>query len=137
MPSFSFYSNPQTIIEGGFKPLFVDINLKDFSINKEELKYLIKKYLGKIAAIMFVSPFNFPIEIKTLNEIQKNKIVLVYDAADTFINFQRKLDYSKILITCSFHLTKSLSANESGLIISPKKYYKKLENILNFGFKKK
>jgi dTDP-4-amino-4,6-dideoxygalactose transaminase len=65
VPSFSFYSNPQTIIEGGFKPLFADINLKDFTINKEELEYLIKKYIGKIAAIMFVSPFNFPIEIKT------------------------------------------------------------------------
>jgi len=138
VPSFSFYSNPQTIIEGGFEPLFVDINLKDFSINKEELEYLLKKYRGKIAAIMFVSPFGFPIEIKTLNEIQKkNKILLIYDAADTFINLPRKLDYSKIFITCSFHPTKSLPANESGLIIAPKKYSKKLENILNFGFKKK
>ena len=87
---------------------------------------------------MYVSPFGFPIDIKNLNNIQKkNKLFLIYDAADTFINLPKKLDYSKIFITCSFHPTKSLPANESGLIISPKKYLKHFENILNFGFEKK
>jgi dTDP-4-amino-4,6-dideoxygalactose transaminase len=137
LPSYSFYSNPQSIIQAGFDPLFVDINLTDFSIDQKQLELLIKRYKNKIAAIMFVSPYGFPINIKDLNNIQKkHQIFIIYDAADTFINLPKKLDYSRILITCSFHPTKSLPANESGLIIAPKKYLVDFENILNFGFEK-
>ena len=138
VPSFSFYSNPQSIIQAGFEPLFVDINLNDFSIDQTKLEIIINKFKNKIAAIMFVSPYGFPINIKDLNNIQKkNKIFLIYDAADTFINLPKKLDHSNILITCSFHPTKSLPANESGLIIAPKRFLEDLENILNFGFEKR
>ena len=59
---------------------------------------------------------------------------VIYDAADTFLNFDKHLDKSKIMICCSFHPTKSLPANESGLIICPKKNLKHLKSIISFGY---
>ena len=73
VPSYSFYSNPQSIIQAGFEPLFVDINLEDFSIDIKKLEILISKFKNKIAAIMFVSPFGCPTDIQKLNNIKKKK----------------------------------------------------------------
>ena len=135
-PSFSFYSNPLSIIDSGFKPYFVDINTDNLVI---DLK-LVKKILSKkndIAFLMVVSPFGYPVDIEYLNKFQKEiNIPIVYDAADAYLNLKKKID-NKIFITCSFHPTKSFGSNESGLIISPKKHIKNLENLINFGLKNK
>ena len=81
------------------------------------------------------SPFGYPIDVKKLNQIQrKYKIQVIYDAADAFLNFDKNLDNSKIIICCSFHPTKTLPANESGLIICSKQTKKILESIISFGY---
>tara|TARA_Y100000816_G_scaffold292235_1_gene286525 strand:+ start:285 stop:1367 length:1083 start_codon:yes stop_codon:yes gene_type:complete len=135
-PSFSFYSNPLSIIDSGFKPYFVDINANNLVI---DLK-LVKKILSKnndIAFLMVVSPFGYPVDIEYLNKFQREiNIPIVYDAADTYFNLKKKIN-NKIFITCSFHPTKTFGSNESGLIICPNKYEKIFENIINFGISKK
>lgn len=135
-PSFSFYSNPLSIIDSGFKPYFVDISSNDLVINFKLVKQILSKKKD-IAFLMVVSPFGHPIDIDYLNKFQKLiKIPIVYDAADAFLNLKKKIN-NQIFITCSFHPTKTLGANESGLIISPNKHTKTLENIINFGLKNK
>jgi len=86
---------------------------------------------------MFVSPFGYPISIDYLNDIKNRfKTTVIYDAADAFLNFEKKtIDHSKILIACSFHPTKTLAANESGMIIAPRKYSNYFKSVINFGFK--
>lgn len=137
VPSYSFQANPQAILQSGFEPIFLDINTKDLCMDYGQINAAFKKYKKNIAAIMIVSPFGYPIKIDYLNNI-KNKFntTVIYDAADTFLNFDKKtLDQSKILIACSFHPTKTLPANESGMIIAPKKYSDYFSSIINFGFK--
>ena len=138
VPSFNFYSGPQAIINSGFEPYFIDINLTNFSINFDDIKKAFKKLKGNVAGILAVSPFGYPLDVKKLNSIQKKfKTKIIYDAADAFINFDKKIDKSEILICCSFHPTKTLPANESGLIICPKKNYENLKSIISFGCKNK
>lgn len=133
--SFNFFSAPQAIIQSGFKPYFVDIELSSFSINFNNLERAIKINKKNLAGIIIPSPFGYPVNIKKLNLIQKKyKIDVIYDAADTFINFDKYLDMSNIMICCSFHPTKSFPANESGLIICPKKKVNYLKSIISFGF---
>lgn len=137
VPSYSFQANPQAILQSGLEPIFLDINATNLCMDYEQINTAFKKYKNNIAAVMIVSPFGYPIKIDYLNNI-KNKFntIVVYDAADTFLNFDKKtLDQSKILIACSFHPTKTLPANESGMIIAPKKYSNYFNSIINFGFK--
>ncbi len=135
-PSFSFYSNPLSIIDSGFKPYFVDIKKNDLIIDFD----LVKKTLSKknnIAFLMVTSPLGYPVDIEYLNKLQKTiKIPIVYDAADAYLNLKKKIN-NQIFITCSFHPTKTFGSNESGLIICRKRYVKKCENIINFGVSEK
>jgi dTDP-4-amino-4,6-dideoxygalactose transaminase len=133
VPSFSFYSDVQCIISANFEPIFIDVKITDYTLDESLLKELIIK--KDIAGILFVSPFGYPIDINYLNKLKKKYSVhILYDAADTFINFQKDIDKSEIFITCSFHPTKTLPANESGMVIVQKKYQKDIESILNFGY---
>ncbi len=133
IPSFCYYSDIQAIILSGFEPIFIDIEINNLIINENMITNLTKKY--DIAGIIFVSPFGYPISLNKLNLIKKKfSFEVIYDAADTFINFDKYTDKSNILITCSFHPTKSIPGNESGLIICNKKIHKNFESILNFGF---
>ena len=47
------------------------------------------------------------------------------------------MDRSNFFTVCSFHPTKTLPSNESGMIICPNNYEKKLKEIINFGQSKK
>ncbi len=133
--SFNFFSSPQAILQSGFEPFFVDIEKDSFSVNLKELDNTLKKIKNKVAGIIVPSPFGYPIDVKKLNQIQrKYKIQVIYDAADAFLNFDKNLDNSKIIICCSFHPTKTLPANESGLIICSKQTKKILESIISFGY---
>ena len=120
--SFNFFSSPQAILQAGFEPFFVDIEKESFSVDLNKLNNILQKIKKKVAGIIIPSPFGYPVDIKKLNQIQKKyKIHVIYDAADAFLNFDKDLDNSKIIICCSFHPTKTLPANESGMIICSKK----------------
>jgi len=137
VPSYSFNSNPLSILQAGFKPIFVDISRSDLCLDEQQIVETYKKYKKDIAAIMFVSPFGYPISLDYLNNVQKKfKTKVIYDAADTFLNLdKKKLDNSEILITCSFHPTKTLPGNESGMIITSKNNEDYFKSLINFGFK--
>ena len=71
-----------------------------------------------------------PISINKLKKIKKYKCELIYDAADTFNNLSKNLDKINFFTTLSFHPTKNLGSNESGLIICKKKYERKIKDII-------
>ena len=137
VPSYSFNSNPLSILQAGFEPIFLDISRSNLCLDDKQIIEAFKKYKKDIAAVMFVSPFGYPISLDYLNDVQKRfKTKVIYDAADTFLNLdKKKLDNSKLLITCSFHPTKTLPGNESGMIIASKKNEDYFKSIVNFGFK--
>ena len=131
-PSFAFFSDANNIFNNGFKPYFVDINKHDLTYDMNLLEKVLAKKKNQIAAILYVSPFGYPISIQRLNYIYKKyKISVIYDAADTFLNLKNEIPLKEIFITCSFHPTKTLPGNESGLILSPKKYKDYFYTIIN------
>tara|TARA_Y100000816_G_scaffold167410_1_gene119996 strand:- start:7808 stop:8887 length:1080 start_codon:yes stop_codon:yes gene_type:complete len=131
-PSFSFYSNPLSIIDSGFKPFFVDISRNNLTIDFDKVEKILKKRTD-VAFLMVVSPFGIPIDLKFLNDFHKKiKIPIIYDAADSFLNLNRNIK-NNIIISCSFHPTKTLGANESGLIICKNQISSNIKRILNFG----
>lgn len=131
-PSFAFFSDANNIFNNGFKPYFVDINKHDLTYDKDLLEKVIDKKKNQIAAILYVSPFGYPIPLQNLNFIYKKyKIPIIYDAADTFLNLRTKISLKGIFITCSFHPTKTLPGSESGLILSPKKYKNYFKTLIN------
>lgn len=137
IPSFSFYADVNAVKLAGFEPVFIDINFEkmhsDISNIQNALKE-IKDIRHNIAGCLVLSAFGKPIPINKLNEIvRKFKIHLIYDAANAFLNLNSDLNKSNFFTICSFHPSKSFGANESGLIITKKKYYKHLKSIINFG----
>ena len=135
-PSFSFYSNPLTIIDAGFKPIFVDINEKDLTLDLNVTKKIIKKNKD-IAFIMIVSPLGNKMSINKLNSLGKKiKLPIVYDAADNFLNLEKNIVDNNILISVSFHPTKTFGANESGMILAPSNHAKHIKKLINFGEQK-
>jgi len=131
-PSFSFYSNPLSIIDSGFKPYFVDIHHDNLTIDFNKVEKILNKR-SDIAFLMVVSPFGLPINLNFLNKLQKKiKLPIIYDAADTFLNLEKNIK-NKILIACSFHPTKTLGANESGVVICPNFISSNIKKIINFG----
>jgi dTDP-4-amino-4,6-dideoxygalactose transaminase len=131
-PSFSFSSDIQSIINSGFEPIFIDINLENWTMSETEIYKEIKNN-SKIAGILIVSPFGYPLNINNLNNLKsKTKIEIIYDAADTFLNL-RNIEKINFFLTSSFHPTKNIAGNESGMIICKKLLEKNFKEILNFG----
>jgi dTDP-4-amino-4,6-dideoxygalactose transaminase len=136
VPSFSFSSNIHSIINSGFEPIFLDVNLKDWSLSHLEIIKQIKRN-KKIGGILIVSPFGYPIDIEYLNRLKiKTQTEIIYDAADTFLNLS-DLNNVNFFLTASFHPTKNVPGNESGMIICKKSLEETFESILNFGQDKK
>jgi dTDP-4-amino-4,6-dideoxygalactose transaminase len=137
VPDHSFHSNLQAIISAGFTPIFYRYEPDDQIMQEKYIMNILKKRRNVIA-INFVSCHGKPIDIHFLNKIQKKtRLHIIYDAADTFINLNKFLDISKIFIACSFHPTKNIPANETGLIVANKKYKDDFESTINFGIEVK
>lgn len=136
VPSHSFHSNLQAIILAGFVPKFYQYEPEDE--HKQEI--IVNKIFNEtknVAAINFVSCLGKPINIDFLNKIQEiKKTPVIYDAADTYINFNKNLDRSKILIASSFHPTKNLPSNETGMIVTNINHKNNIESIINFGIER-
>ena len=136
VPSFSFYVDVQSIILAGFKPIFVDVDSKELSLDENIISSFFKnsKFRNQIAATIIVSPFGKIADLAKIDKIQKKfKIKIIYDAANCFINLKNKIDRLNFFICCSFHPTKIFPANESGLIICNKRFKDELKSIVNFG----
>jgi dTDP-4-amino-4,6-dideoxygalactose transaminase len=135
-PSFSFPSDIHSIINAGFDPIFIDINLEDWTILETEIIKQIRRN-NNIAGILIISPFGYPVNIQNLNNLRsKTKTEIIYDAADTFLNL-KNINNVNFFITSSFHPTKNVPGNESGMIICKESLRGIFESILNFGQDKK
>jgi dTDP-4-amino-4,6-dideoxygalactose transaminase len=136
VPSFSFPSDIHSIINAGFEPIFIDVNLEYWSVLETEITNQVKKN-NDIGGILIISPFGYPLNIQSLNNLRsKTKTEIIYDAADTFLNL-KNLNSANFFITSSFHPTKNVPGNESGMIICKRSLKETFESILNFGQDKK
>lgn len=139
VPSMTFIASAAAINYVGAKPIFVDVNEKDWLINPNIIEKFINK---KTKAIMVVHLHGLMCDMDKIKKIaNKYKLKIIEDAAQAHgSSFKNKLPghYSDVA-TFSFYPTKNLGGIGDGgcIITNNKKIYKKLKDLREFGWKKR
>jgi len=108
IPSFTFIATGEMLIQTGAKPIWVDSNLDDYTIDLDDLKRKISK---DVKAIVAIDLFGHVCNYDEIKKISKNfNIPIIQDAAQSFgSKFNNKVTGSYNDITCfSFRPAKNL-----------------------------
>ena len=116
VPSICWPTSLWPIIQSGLKPIFVDIDKKNFNIDLKDLKRKISK---KTKALMLIHVLGNSTNMDELKKIlNKNKIILVEDTCESIgAKYKKKFlgtfgDFS----TFSFYFSHQISSVEGGMI---------------------
>lgn len=131
---FSYVATTNAILWENCKPVFVDINDKNFCIDANKIEAAIT---SETEAILATHVYGLPCDIEKIEAIaSKYNLKVIYDAAHAFgCNYKGKslLSYGD-LSTCSFHATKLFHTVEGGCIIcNDEETYNKLFLFRQFG----
>jgi len=124
VPSLTWISDISSVILNGFKPVFVDINLNNLSMNVDEV---VKKISRKTLAIFITHAQGFNgLNSKLLKILKKKKILLIEDVCESHgakFNSKKLGTFGKIS-NFSFYYAHHLSTIEGGMICTnDKKIY--------------
>ena len=130
VPSLTWISDIVAVINNNLKPVFVDINLDNLSMNEEEIYKKITKNT-KAVFITHAQGFN-GLSNKLLNFLKKKKIDLIEDVCEShgakFKN--KKLGTFGIISNFSFYYAHHLSTIEGGMICTNNKEIYKISRML-------
>lgn len=131
---FSYVATTSSILWQRCKPVFVDIEPNNFTIDVSKIESAIT---SKTRAIMAVHVFGYACDVDTIQKIaDKYNLRVIYDGAHAFgarLNGQSLLSYGDVS-TCSFHATKLFHTVEGGAcIVREKSVSDKLELQKRFG----
>ena len=119
VPSHTTMPTIEPMLHLGAKPVFVDINEKDFTLNPKEVEKAITK---KTKAVIAVHLYGNSADLDSLQEIcRKNKILLIEDCAQAHgTRYNGKHVGVFGIVGCfSFYPTKNLTVcGEGGMIIT-------------------
>jgi dTDP-4-amino-4,6-dideoxygalactose transaminase len=130
LPSLSFVSTANAVIENGGIPKFVDIDENTLCIDPVKISMLISKKTRLVLPVHFAG---FSADLKGISSIcKKNGLKSIEDAAHAagaeYNN--NKIGSHGELVCFSFHPVKNLAMPTGGLISINKKDHKKISNIL-------
>ncbi|MDC3037776.1 DegT/DnrJ/EryC1/StrS aminotransferase family protein [Candidatus Pelagibacter sp.] len=122
-PTLTWPSDIMAVINNGFKPNFVDIDIETLSMNSNEI---IKKINTKTAAVFITHAQGFNgLTTKLLNKLKKKKIILIEDVCEShgakFKN--KKLGTFGLASNFSFYYAHHLSTIEGGMICTNNKEF--------------
>ncbi len=131
---FSYVATTSSILWERCKPVFVDIEPDNFTIDADKIERAITP---ETKAIMAVHVFGYACNVEKIEKIaQKHNLKVIYDGAHSFgTKYKGKslLNYGDIS-TCSFHSTKLFHTVEGGACIVKDKYInEKLSLAKTFG----
>ena len=116
VPSICWSTSFWPIIQSGLKPIFVDVDRKNFNIDLEDLK---KKISRRTRALMLVHVLGISTNMEKLMKIlKKNRIILIEDTCESIgAKYKNKFlgtfgDFS----TFSFYFSHQISSIEGGMI---------------------
>ena len=121
VPAFTWNSDVVSVIISGFKPIFVDINLKNLALDEELVK---KKITNKTAAIFLTHAMGFlGISKKFLEYIKRKKIFLIEDTCESHgISLGSKKGGALGQVSnFSFYYSHHMSTVEGGMICTNSK----------------
>ena len=134
VPTFTWVSDIVSIIQNGFTPKFVDINLFNLSMNEEEI---FKKISRKTRAVFLTHAQGFNgLSKNILMELNKKNIHLIEDVCEshgaTFKN--KKLGSYGYMSNFSFYYAHHMSTIEGGMICTNDKLvYEKARMLRSHG----
>ena len=124
VPSLTWVSDIVSVLFNNFKPVFVDVNLKNFSANEDEI---LKKITKKTKAIFLTHALGFNALSKKILKICKlKKISLIEDVCESHgAKFNKiKLGNFGLMSNFSFYYAHHMSTIEGGMICTnDKKIY--------------
>lgn len=118
LPSFTFVATANAVVASGAKPVFVDINTKDYTIDLRDLK---KKISKKSKAIIPVHLYGHPADLTELNEIaNQHSLYIIEDACQSLgSTYKNKQTGTFGKMGCfSMYASKVLTAGEGGAIVT-------------------
>lgn len=131
---FSYVATTSSIVWEGAKPVFVDINESDLTIDASKIEAAITP---ETRCILATHVFGNPCNIEAIQAIaHKNNLKVIYDAAHCFgVKYKGEsiFNYGDVS-TCSFHATKLFHTGEGGAVFSnDEELRKKIFFSHNFG----
>ena len=137
LPSFTFVATANSVVAAGARPIFVDINKHDFTIDIEDLK---KKITDKTKAIIPVHLYGHPSNMGEIRDLSRKKsICIIEDACQSLGSTYEGQQTGTIGdIGCfSLYASKVLTSGEGGFIATNDKLISnKIRMIRNHGMVK-
>jgi perosamine synthetase len=134
LPSFTFVATANSVVAAGAKPVFVDINRQDYTIDVSDLK---AKITSKSKAIIPVHLYGHPSEMDEIIELaDKHSIDIIEDACQSLGSiYKKKLTGTLGIMGCfSLYASKVLTCGEGGAIATNSDHLAdKLKMVRNHG----
>jgi len=134
VPSLTWVSDINSVTMNGFKPVFVDINFSNLSMNVDEV---IKKISKKTLAVFITHAQGFNgLSKKLLTILKKNKIHLIEDVCESHgATFnKKKLGTFGLISNFSFYYAHHLTTIEGGMVCTnDKKIYETMKILRSHG----
>ncbi len=130
MTPFTWSSDINSVIENGFKPVFIDIDLKNLSIDENKI---LKKINAKTKALFITHAQGFNgLSSKILNILKQKKIVLIEDVCESHGAYfkLKKLGTFGSISNFSFYYAHHLSTIEGGMVCTDDKNIYNLAKII-------
>ena len=137
VPSFTFVATANAIVASGAKPVFVDVNKKDYTIDASDAK---RKMTRRTKAVIPVHLYGHPCDMDAVDELaQKRSLVVIEDACQSLGSTYKKRQTGTFgeMGCFSMYASKVLTAGEGGAITTDdSRLADKLKMIRNHGMVK-
>jgi CDP-4-dehydro-6-deoxyglucose reductase, E1 len=134
VPALTWVSDINSVIINGFKPIFVDINLSNLSMNSDQV---IKKISKKTLAVFITHAQGFNgLDDKLVSILKKKKIHLIEDVCESHgaTYNKKKLGSYGLISNFSFYYAHHLTTIEGGMACTnDKKIYETLKMLRSHG----
>ncbi|MHA1834747.1 MAG: DegT/DnrJ/EryC1/StrS family aminotransferase [Candidatus Baldrarchaeia archaeon] len=139
VPSFSFIATASPVLHVGAKPVFVDINIKNYTLDPQKIKRKISK---KTKAIIPVHLFGHPTDMDPIIEVaDKNSLFVIEDACQAHgAEYKGRRVGGIGHVACfSFYPSKNMTVCSDGGIITTnnEEIAQKLRMLRNHGRREK
>ena len=130
VPTLTWIADISSVIMNGFKPIFVDINFENLSMNVDQV---LKKISKKTLAVFMTHSQGFNgLNEKLIKNLKRKKIHLIEDVCEShgakFAN--KKLGTFGLISNFSFYYAHHLTTIEGGMICTNNKRVYELSRIL-------
>lgn len=142
MPSWTFIATPLAAVNANLQPYFVDVECKSQTLDPKQLEHDISNISqhGKIGAVIAVTPFGMPVNVKEWDEFtQRTGIPVVIDAAAGFDSALQmpEMQIGDTSMMISLHATKVMGVGEAAILLSKNEMLiNQVECLTQFGFPK-